>query len=44
VKLDGIAFDMSLRTRRFALYAEDGVVRVLQAKAPGAGRTAGFQC
>lgn len=35
LELDGTAFGMGLRTRRFALYAEDGVVRVLQVEAPG---------
>lgn len=35
LELDGSAFGMGLRTRRFALYAEDGVVRVLQVEAPG---------
>jgi len=32
---DGSAFGMSLRSRRFALYADDGVVRLLQVEAPG---------
>jgi peroxiredoxin len=35
LELDGTAFGMGLRTRRFALYAEDGVVRLLQVEAPG---------
>jgi peroxiredoxin len=35
LELDGSAFGMGLRARRFALYAEDGVVRVLQVEAPG---------
>lgn len=35
LELDGSAFGMGLRTRRFALYAEDGVVRILQVEAPG---------
>ncbi|MEO8858816.1 MAG: peroxiredoxin [Burkholderiaceae bacterium] len=35
LELDGSAFGMGLRTRRFALYAEDGVVRLLQVEAPG---------
>jgi peroxiredoxin len=35
LELDGTAFGMGLRTRRFALYAEDGVVRSLQIEAPG---------
>lgn len=33
--LDGTAFGMGLRARRFALYAESGVVRQLQVEAPG---------
>jgi peroxiredoxin len=35
LELDGSAFGMGLRTRRFALYAEDGVVRLLHLEAPG---------
>jgi peroxiredoxin len=35
LELDGTAFGMGLRVRRFALYAEDGVVRLLQVEAPG---------
>ena len=35
LELDGTAFGMGLRCRRFALYAEDGVVRLLQVEAPG---------
>jgi peroxiredoxin len=35
LELDGTAFGMGLRARRFALYAEDGVVRLLQIDAPG---------
>jgi len=35
LELDGTAFGMGLRARRFALYAEDGVVRLLQVEAPG---------
>ena len=33
--LDGNAYGMGLRARRFALYAEDGVVKQLQVEAPG---------
>jgi glutaredoxin/glutathione-dependent peroxiredoxin len=32
---DGTAYGMGLRARRFALYAEDGVVRQLHVEAPG---------
>jgi peroxiredoxin len=35
LELDGTAFGMGVRTRRFALYAEDGVVRLLHVEAPG---------
>ena len=35
LELDGTAFGMGLRCRRFALYAQDGVVRLLQVEAPG---------
>lgn len=35
MELDGTAFGMGLRARRFALYAEDGVVRLVQVEAPG---------
>jgi peroxiredoxin len=35
LELDGTAYGMGLRTRRFALYAEDGVVRLLNIEAPG---------
>lgn len=35
LELDGSAFGMGLRARRFALYAEDRVVRLLQVEAPG---------
>ncbi|EIL95099.1 peroxiredoxin [Rhodanobacter spathiphylli] len=35
LELDGSAFGMGLRTRRFALYAEDGVARLVQVEAPG---------
>ena len=35
LELDGTPFGMGLRARRFALYAEDGVVRLLQVEAPG---------
>ncbi len=35
LELDGTAYGMGLRARRFALYAEDGVVRLLHVEAPG---------
>lgn len=35
LELDGSAYGMGLRARRFALYAENGVVKVLQIEAPG---------
>ena len=35
LELDGASYGMGLRSRRFALYAEDGVVRQLHLEAPG---------
>ncbi|MFC5743410.1 peroxiredoxin [Dyella tabacisoli] len=35
LELDGSAYGMGLRARRFALYAEDGLVRQLHIEAPG---------
>lgn len=35
LELDATAFGMGLRSKRFALYAEDGVVRQLHVEAPG---------
>ena len=35
LELDASKFGMGLRAQRFALYAEDGVVKVLQVEAPG---------
>ncbi|MGB0133358.1 peroxiredoxin [Dokdonella sp.] len=35
LKFDASAFGMGERAKRFALYAEDGVVKVLQVEAPG---------
>ena len=35
LELDGSDYGMGLRTRRFALYAENGVVRQLHIEAPG---------
>lgn len=35
LELDGSAYGMGLRARRFALFAENGVVRLLQVEAPG---------
>ncbi len=35
LELDGNAYGMGLRARRFALYADDGVVRQLHVEAPG---------
>lgn len=40
---DGSAYGMGLRARRFALYAEDGVVRQLHAEAPGEFRVSGAE-
>ncbi|HWU76830.1 MAG TPA: peroxiredoxin [Rhodanobacter sp.] len=35
LELDGSAYGMGLRARRFALYAEDGVVKQVHVEAPG---------
>ena len=35
LELDGTAFGMGIRVKRFALFAEDGVVRLLHIEAPG---------
>jgi len=35
LELDATAFGMGLRAKRFALYAEDGVVKQLFVEAPG---------
>jgi glutaredoxin/glutathione-dependent peroxiredoxin len=35
LELDASAFGMGQRSKRFALYADDGVVKVLQLEAPG---------
>ncbi len=35
LKFDASAFGMGQRAKRFALYAEDGIVRILHVEAPG---------
>ncbi|NLB58601.1 MAG: redoxin family protein, partial [Gammaproteobacteria bacterium] len=35
LEMDGSAYGMGLRAKRFALYAEDGVVKSLFVEAPG---------
>jgi peroxiredoxin len=35
LELDGTVFGMGLRARRFALYAQDGIARLVQIEAPG---------
>ena len=35
LEMDASKFGMGLRSKRFALYADDGVVKVLQVEAPG---------
>jgi peroxiredoxin len=35
LELDATAFGMGLRSKRFALYAEDGVIKQLHVEAPG---------
>jgi peroxiredoxin len=33
--MDGTAYGMGIRSRRFALYAEDGIVKLLNVEKPG---------
>lgn len=35
LEMDGTAYGMGIRSRRFALYAEDGVVKLLHIEKPG---------
>lgn len=35
LEFDGTPFGMGLRARRFALYADNGIIRLLQIEAPG---------
>jgi len=35
LEMDGSAYGMGMRSRRFALYAEDGVVKLLHIESPG---------
>jgi peroxiredoxin len=35
LEMDGSAYGMGMRSRRFALYAEDGVVKLLNVESPG---------
>ncbi len=41
LELDATGFGMGLRAQRFALYAEDGVVKVLKVEAPGEFKVSG---
>lgn len=43
LELDGSAYGMGLRARRFALYADNGVVKLLQIEAPGELRVSSAQ-
>lgn len=43
LELDGTAYGMGWRARRFALYADDGVVKKLQIEAPGEFRVSGAE-
>ena len=43
LEMDGSAFGLGLRARRFALYAEDGVVKQLQIEAPGEFKVSGAE-
>ena len=35
LEMDGTAFGLGMRGKRFALYAEDGVVKKINVEAPG---------
>ena len=41
LELDATAFGLGLRSQRFALYAEDGVVKALHIEAPGEFKVSG---
>lgn len=41
LEMDATAFGMGLRSKRFALYAEDGVVKALKIEAPGEFKVSG---
>ncbi|MGH8191739.1 MAG: peroxiredoxin [Rhodanobacteraceae bacterium] len=41
--MDSTRFGMGLRSKRFALYAEDGVVKLLHVEAPGEFRVSGAE-
>lgn len=41
LELDATGFGMGLRAQRFALYAEDGVIKVLHVEAPGEFKVSG---
>ncbi len=43
LKFDASAFGMGERAKRFALYAEDGVVKVIQVEAPGEFKVSGAE-
>jgi glutaredoxin/glutathione-dependent peroxiredoxin len=43
LELDGTGYGMGLRAQRFALYAEDGVVKQLHVEAPGEFRVSGAE-
>jgi peroxiredoxin len=43
LELDGSAYGLGLRARRFALYADDGVVKWLAIEAPGEFRVTGAE-
>ena len=43
LEMDASGYGMGLRSKRFALYAEDGVVRLLFVEAPGEFRVSGAE-
>jgi peroxiredoxin len=43
LEMDSTKFGMGIRSKRFALYAEDGVVKALHVEAPGEFRVSGAE-
>ncbi len=43
LEFDASAFGMGMRAKRFALYAEDGVVKILHVEAPGEFKVSGAE-
>lgn len=43
LEMDGTAFGLGMRGKRYALYAEDGVVKILHVEAPGEFKVSGAE-